>query len=412
MRSKYVKIICIVCFLFMTACAPNIENEYLPESHSESEEKESQENINIPNEYVELNEEILPLAQYKNTEFVMGEDYQYFFGGNVPIAASDKGYYYVTEYGYLCFIDKSTNANVYVCSKVNCTHSTEECSAYLAGVKPELNIWFYQNYIYYVTYNGENLYSLHRVSENGEQKEKVTDLFRFGSVNISANGEVMLHRGNIYYSLDNMDGSCTLYMRNLQSPETEFEIYKESEGSGDIYRIRGYGEGVCFEAGHRTADGYEGSLYYYNIAEQTVTEVYSGVYKNYIIADGVLIYSDEEQIWRIDLISGERSTFLEDGYSYGISYDGEYVYLDNVNELMMGNLEMEDHAIFVYTMEGEKKGQISVFGVDPCGFGDSQNLFCLELEEEPDGRYFRKFSIISKESIINGDILKTELIWR
>lgn len=71
MRSKYVKIICIVCFLFMTACAPNIENEYLPESHSESEEKESQENINIPNEYVELNEEILTSLDKGTQPFVV-----------------------------------------------------------------------------------------------------------------------------------------------------------------------------------------------------------------------------------------------------------------------------------------------------------------------------------------------------
>lgn len=348
----------------------------------------------------------------KETDFVLGEDDQPFFGDSYSIVKSDKGYYYLTPTGFLCFIDRNTKDNIYLCSKIDCSHSSKDCTAWQRGVKPELGMWFYHDDIYFVQNDEGDTYSLYCISGDGTRKEKVTDLFLFGSTYLDSAVHITLHRGFLYYSIKQADGSCILYRRDLEKPDTETVLYTEKGEAGSIIRIRGYGSKVFFEASHQEEENFQGNLYCYDTAKGEIALACTGIYKDYTIAGNQLLYSDVSEVWMVDLTSGEKREFYSPGYPTHISFDGTFFYFDNCREVMLGNLDMKDRCVSYFDRQGERQGEIQFTGVDPCAFGDEASFFYLAVVYHPEeNTYYERFMMCDKGKMTEGVTEEIELLW-
>ena len=389
----------------------------LPDGNSEEQTQitdtafAEREEITEKQEEGEKAAETASLADYCSGDFVLGEDDPYYFFSGFPITESDKGYYYLTETGYLCFVDKESDANIYVCSKPNCTHSAEQCMAYLENAERGLGIWFCNNWLYFIGCDENNRYDLYRISEDGSVREKVTELFRYGSENVDVAVNVLLHRGRIFYSIKESNGSCVLYARQLQSPDSEDVLYTEEGDGSSIYRIRGYGEGICFEANHRQGEGLDGALYYCDTKTKAVSVIRENIYRDYTIADGKLFYSDDTMVNVVDLDSGESAIFYEAGHSSYISFDGKHIYVDNCTAVMHQEIGMEERCVRIFDLEGTPIDQIEFIGVDPCAFGNADRFFYIQLEKKPTGGYSTHFMMMFKTDPGSVTAERKELLW-
>ena len=125
-------------------------------------------------------------AKFDTEEFLPDFDFRNEFGKWRDMCESEDAYYFtVVGNTYLHYFDKKTESYGVLCGKPECSHSSIECNAYLAGGG---NLMFYDGYVYWVQ-QGTLLY---RMRPDGTERELVQSL-RGGISN-----SVWLHRGYVY----------------------------------------------------------------------------------------------------------------------------------------------------------------------------------------------------------------------
>ena len=110
-------------------------------------------------------------------EYREGTDYQVFFGrDSMPcIQKGGDGYYFLVS-DHLYYYNTAMEHAIPVCGKADCSHSGEDCHAYMGPFVSEIN--YYDHKLYYIASErkeaeGVEGYFLWSVSEDGSQREKV-----------------------------------------------------------------------------------------------------------------------------------------------------------------------------------------------------------------------------------------------
>lgn len=275
--------------------------------------------------------------------FNFNTDMQYYYNNisNAKLACteSDKGYYYRGDHGIVLFIDKKSMEGIPLCNKTNCMHNDPDvCDAYGYG-----SIQYNDGYLYtdISEYNSEKMSDVSyilRVSEDGTEKEKITDGFSETLL------EWFIHRGYVY-CLTNTG----LYRLPLLSPKSEPKViisFKELGSENvNIDKFTAYENYVYVSVSalpeeESSEDNNFTHMFAYDIESEKYSEIdFNGATPNIAtFIDGKMITyeavkNDDDSyntIYYISDLNGDnREEFAEYPSGNYLYSDGKYVYVDN-----------------------------------------------------------------------------------
>ncbi len=358
----------------------------------QSKETESNEVPDISN-FTEPSVDI----DFGDTTYHFETDCQNYFNYDAKdIAAGPDGYYSTKllagiggAYEQLSYIDRNSGQCILLCNKADCDHDkNSDCDAYTSDS------------LHYLTYYDDNLYTirqsfdestyvstilLHRISADGSQRNDVCELFTesaaiedmFFSASIP---NYTIHRGYLYYFLKDIEG-IKLYKKSINSSTPPQLIMKNNNEYAGVGRIMGYGDGVLFDTLCEITDKYSYKLLYYNEETDKVSLLIDEEGGYYTIAGDYIIYQNTELtgMTKFSLKDYTSEVFAE-GYIGQLSYDGNYVYIDNH---LYCKPNKSDRTVTVFDIYGNLIDTIDMAGEEYFPeFGDEYYLFKISSKDD------------------------------
>lgn len=308
---------------------------------------------------------------------------------DLSVSPSDGGYYYAVN-GYMYYMDTDKNSIVPVCSKVDCTHNSSTCDAYIGRT----GIWFgsiqYYDGSLYVTSDlmnsgddiGVNVErNLIKMSVDGTRKEKI--------MKINSDYSGILHRGYVYYLedvYDSGDSVCTLYQQDLSDLKAApKELYK----TNSKLSIEGvYGDMIYFYISEETDYGYYAvNLTDYKVYKKEFVQDATNFFFGSVV-DNKIYYTykfnddgDDKrncQVYMSDLnFENEEKVFELSNPHNRVGYDGKYFYEDNYMDRAVYADKSETRKMIVYDKDFNKVDVVDLgdTGSYLNGYGDDKYLF-------------------------------------
>ena len=336
--------------------------------------------------------------EFGNTTYNFATDAQNcFYVQTRNFAAANTGYYYFdydNEYNcWLKFYDKSANKALPVCQRIDCTHDTTDCDSFFANdedvTETDGRLWYYDGKLYYVSkqYADNTIdYILNSINLDGSIRTKVCKIC---TLNNSDKGimspEVLIHRGIVYYSLSNAEISY-LYKIDLNNTDTSTEICRCSGFYTGIYNMQGYGDGICFQCyyyAEETSDenDFSEKVFYYNNNTNELSFLTDDILGLYSLADNGIVYSNGTDMMCRSFEDNSSLVLINDCISVP-SYDGKYIYLDNINEIETEITDATQRAISVYDTNGNLIDTIALENnMIQSDFGDADYLLQYFIDD-------------------------------
>ena len=262
---------------------------------------------------------------------------------------------------FLYYYDYDAKKYTKVCNKPECSHSDETCNAFLPGAMVgdgELYdtslIQKYDDAIYIGGLDDKKA-CIYKVTCDGSERGKVIDLFD-AEISTSKDGgatfaeynsfKFCIHRGYVYYSIDNGQNS-SLFRKKLDGSSKSEETIVSIDEQNDVYRLEPYGRYVFFQKGKYNEDYSDitTTLYAYDTEKNEVVDVKDDIINVYVIRDDKLYYEVVgEGIYEYSLKDGTESLVVStkdacyniyktaDKY-ITMSMEGLRVYDENGNEI-------------------------------------------------------------------------------
>lgn len=365
--KKYCIHILLVIILFCTGCSTSNENQTAAQ--------------NIPTVSSILSDESL----YKYT----ADESQNYWGsnGNNYIKKVENGYYYIYE-DLLYYFDKTSETSTVVCSSLDCSHNTSDCSAYFGDYGDlrqygynTMGFEIYDNNIYIIGYEMNEVcdFYLYRVNLDGSEREKICYLYSAEKDEdgyFSYGYTLTMHNGCFYGTVDQENGWACLGRISADGEITTISDYSDKEYFY-IGIVRCYGNYVYYNVSSYSDEDYNdynSDLYRYNID----TEETELVIEDFFFSEGYLLIDEENILYLnsdnefniININTEDKTTVLEwnEEYCNGFSYDGIYIYIIDMSS-----------DVCIYDTAGNFVDKITC---GTCLFGDSEYLF-VEAGDEP-----------------------------
>ena len=310
---------------------------------------------------------------FSNTEYNPETDFQYFFSDLSQAALAGNGYYVLGYDSKLYYLEKGIMQPIPACSKIDCSHDTYDCDAYIDSVSA---FRYYDGYLYYIKNEFGNKNILYRRTLDSLRIEKVCDLIKAESTNVS---ELGLHRGYMCYSVVSSGGSediCTLYRVDLDKGKIE-KVYEYKAFFADLYRFIGYGDGVLFIRSCALDKDYTEFRYdlcYYDYTKNRISVVIENSGGDYAIADDNIYYYSDGGVYRYDIMSGNKELFYSIDEPVLVSYDGKYLYFNNIRAYYLDIVDSSDCRLYITDMQGNLIDTVSI--VPYCVYyGDTDYMF-------------------------------------
>ena len=321
-----------------------------------------------------LKKEIVPIEGFTNTEYNPETDNQYFWNGYGQATSVNDGYY-LHDFLFLYYADKDKMDFQPVCSNPVCDHQNVDCDAYIDSA---MYLQYYGGYLYYVLADeGKYLSVLYRKKLDGSVVEKVGELLESQVI-----PTITIHRGYAYFSTEEYGESVTFYRMKLEKSSKKEELFVYDKGVyPEIYNLQGYGDGVFFDTGYYQDTKFNNptyNIYYYDTNEAAVKLVKEDVGGVYTAAEGNLYYFKDGGIYKYDTSSSEESLFYAIDEMVYLSYDGRYLYLNNMYSIDLEQTPADEHKLYVVDLQGKYIDTIELTEYE-CLYGDSDYLFqCME----------------------------------
>lgn len=325
--------------------------------------------------------------------YVENEDYQYFLNLYSNFAKTDKGYYFIQN-NLLYFFDKDNNELTLVCSKINCAHNDEHCTAYFSVFSFfPIQLSYYDNALYLLGWeqDGANIHKnyIYQISLDNFKRKKVVYI---GNSNGLSNTVFIIHRGYVYYfsGTNTMrENTAVLYRKQLGNlnEKAEGETVFEYAGIGAaIQDISAYGNHIFVSAAdyaNESGDGYRTSFNSVDIHTlQSKQILENNLFAAYTDSDFIYYEKDENTVARIDLKTGNEYPFCEiDGPCY-ISADNNYIYFDNLQAVYIDKTDEKNRKITVCDKNGNYVAEvIPQEPKDECYFGGDDYMFFKDMSK-------------------------------
>ena len=340
----------------------------------------------------------------------------YFLEGMHEVAKCPTGYYYMEETqtttaDLLKYYDDAAGESIVLCNKPQCEHDSKECMAYIDMSEYKPRLYYYNSSLYMIRMNGD----MERISTDGTERTVLGNICNSGSsdtVYVSFNGNTAY----VSREIEEVSGDVIAEI---------FAFNLETGNSSKVFSETAHGLGI---ASLRT---YAGSTYFVKIEiSRDDNDIYSvvsdGLYRiegdnvQLVMNDNIyefcidseqsnLYYSklDDSGIYVYNTGSGEKRKIYdnESGNSFTITYDGEYIWMDDTQYKSMSryvNKQMEELNYTIYQLS--KDGELIAKRVVP----DSEKIFAILHGDKTKMFMFslNKDSIIyiDKENIEHGEI--------
>lgn len=323
--------------------------------------------------------------------------------GKVNMAKSPQGYYVYVD-GKMYFVDGTSLEATPLCSKPNCLHSDDNCSAVVKGI---YDIAYSDGYIYYISSTGpekEFMGSyLVKHSADGSTRENVYYIEK----DIT---EYIIHRGYFYFAsrkfeidestglidIDKYDSFIYRLALDGSSKEAE-EVYfaEEVEKYGQITGLMAFGDNLYFDLygmkrgtkNEEIIKSMKLNLDTFEVSE-TVTESGISLIRPMLLGNSLVFASNESEndkyIYHKTDFNGENpEKFFETYEGESIICDGKYLYVDNFYTLAMphtieenDNVKSDCRYIKVYDENLDLVDEFSF------GSGSAETWFILPLDSE------------------------------
>lgn len=313
-------------------------------------------------------------------------------------AKGANGYYYLAntkDTNYLYYIDDSDMTCVPLCGKAQCDHHNNNCDANFIGYNN--SVWCYQNYLYLIkNENGKEI--LVRVNPDGTNR---TNLFEIGNKSDLQEGygltfcedSVFIYNrtGNI---LLNDESDVILRKRTLDGKQ-DYNIYVDNTKDTVIDSIKSYEDKVFFIVETTSKDEDSGlfvtkskGVYCYDNNTNTVGNVLDDNICDYAIDTSnniIYYYVIGEGLYQYEIKKKSIHKIFDaelESQQCQVSYDGNYLYLNNEKWMVYARINSKDDYIWVLDNEGKILNQIKTPGVYSSFFGDKKYLFFKTSKEK------------------------------
>lgn len=241
------------------------------------------------------------------------------------------GYYFYDDSAarLLYFHDYATGRTVPVCNRPDCDH-TDDCSAKLDFGMNYLH--YYDGMLYTLNSIGNDVI-LQRISPDGATKDVVGRVF-----SMSNSGSVMaaFHRGYVYCVPTGqglVNHQTELYRMYLGGGKEAEVIHKFDSVLGGEAFIRAYGNYLYIQHqfyADKDASGYNANLWQYDIHTGEMELILEGMRRMFAVDDEHLYYDSDTQVIARNLETGEETVLLEPGVPVVLTYDGTWLYCDDL----------------------------------------------------------------------------------
>ncbi len=350
-------------------------------------------------------------------EYREGTDYQVFFGrDSMPcIQKGGDGYYFLVS-DHLYYYNTAMEQAIPVCGKADCSHSGEDCHAYMGPFVSEIN--YYDHKLYYIASErkeaeGVEGYFLWSVSEDGSQREKVAQILTIEEEDDGVMFELCVHRGYAYFSAVKGQGGdkkskASVQKINVEGTPVCTDVVSYEGYSAGIAGLTAYGNTLIVEGEYADAP-------YANAPVHTdFIDIRDGSRKQDVLYDPAknftyridlvckqgneVIYSDKGKFFSLDVKSGEAKPLTQYETAYGClsSMEGDYWYACNWEECREKN-KYEDYGIDVLDKNGKKIADIPLKEEMEWRFGDESYAFAIGFSE---GNYM--VYMLEKKPLLSG----------
>lgn len=386
-------------FLMITSC----ENESI-------NIKQSSVNEDTVNGLVKLSDTNI---SFDDVEIIPGQDDLSYL--DYPfMAVTDEGYYYF-ENDFLFFFDKSVGASVKVCTQTNCDHANDDCDAYfdIRTFKTMYGIWLVEDKLYVIGSSDDlSEYAVWTLNLDGTNRERLINLFKKeGDEDYIYS--ICVHHGYLYYTLNNNDfqEAPSLYQVELKKNAKPLVIYTADSENCQLYRLKGYGNGIFFQQGYYPNKNLDDVENYYAVLNYITDDgscylAVEGPEKYYNIIDNNVYYTTNNSIRIYDMKTGEDTEFLKTDRICSISYDENYIYLDDfIGVLMDDNISSDTRKIYVYDYDGNEvcNWNIPTSQSSYCLFGDANYLWMYCYENGGEWSETETLKALDKSQIASGN---------
>ena len=271
--------------------------------------------------------------------YIPNEDYQNYLESYSNMAKTDNGYYFINN-NLLYFFDEETFETVIACSKLNCEHNNDSCTAYFSifNFYP-LQLAYYDNALYVAGWESEgaNIHHnyIYQISLDNFKRKKAAFLYDSNGVDSMA---FILHRGYVYFTYGNSsmkESKMVLNRTELGSiKENSVEnIFEFTAIGSDIFGLSAYGNNVFFitaSYNDENGNGYNTSLNRIDIHTLETQIILENNPYSYLADDQYIYYEkDQNTVNVMNLNTQEDIPFCNiEGPCY-ISADDNYLYFDN-----------------------------------------------------------------------------------
>ncbi|MBQ9886044.1 MAG: hypothetical protein IJM37_04180 [Lachnospiraceae bacterium] len=384
--KKIFRLICLLMiFAAFCGCSKNINNSEATDVINE-----------LTKEY-----EKKTVVDFGDTVYNFKTDSQNCFDPQMrEIVSVNSGYYFFIHDKkancWLKYYDKNSNTCIPVCQRVDCNHDNDNCDSVFLKEENITNadgrLWYYKDMLYYIsTEIHDNCidYNLNSITLDGSKRTKICTLYSSFFYDSKAMGmQMLVHRGEVYYSMSGTEISY-LYKRSLSDIDSEIEICRCSGFYTGIYNMQGYGDGICFQCYYyedEPKDEYDikEKVFYYNSNTEEISFLSDDILGLYSLADYGILYSNGTDMMYLGFDNYESKVFIKDCVSTS-SFDGKYIYVDNIDEIEIDIADKQKRAINIYDIAGNLVDSITLENNSlPSAFGDEDYLFQYFLDEYDD----------------------------
>ena len=352
-----------------------------------------------------------------------------YFMKTFGIATSEEGYYtqnysfevdvdtnQINEEGdYIAFISKKTGKEIYLCSKLECSHFNEKgkilssCNANVKCVLPA-SINYNDGWVYILTYN-KNSYdvTLTRLSEDGSVHE---DIMVVGQAPSMSGYYEYVFVNNDIYIVDNIEETGNIYLDKIDINKKEKNTVFSSEKEGSLGSLKVVKDNIFGIQNEKRGESRKKSIIKYN---NTTGEMDSLVANDLIISYTIVdentlyYYVETEGLYRLDINTNKSKLVRacdEETKSVHLAYDGTYLYMENEIKGYRYN-ENSIHQIFVCDLDGNIINSIGMEEYEnilPAAFCDEFYLFATHYSHEG-----QQWTYIKHEDITKKDVTWTNI---
>lgn len=347
----------------------------------------------------------------KSETYIEKEDYQNYLDLYSNMAKTDIGYYFINN-SYLYYFDNESQETMLVCSKANCKHNDDNCTAYfsLFNYYP-IQLSYYDNALYLLGWESEgaNIHHnyIYQISLDNFKRRKAVYI---GSSNGLSSTVFLIHRGNVYYITESntmKETTAVVYCKQLGNTDRKDngEVVFEYTGIGaKVDGISAYGNNLFVSLSsykNEEGDGYTSLFYSVNIHNLESKCIFdNNKFAAYADENYVYYEKNENIVNRLDLKTNKEEFFCNiEGPAY-VSADSQYIYFDNLQSVYIDRTDAKDRKIFIYDKTGKYITEITPKNPnDDCYFGGNDIMFFKEITDDGSEQYYA----IDKTKLIQGE---------